>query len=359
VTEFIHLKVANSDYPYRVLIVDDDLMHRTLEREILQPPKYIVCEASNGEEAMDYLKRQSFDVVLLDRSMPGMDGDQVCRRLRYELKLLMLPVIMVTGSNRSDELQSSLQSGATDFIRKPYSPVELTARVDAAVNYKRRTDQLDDAESVLFALARMVEAKDGTTGDHCTRLSHNSVVFGQRLGLSSDELLALRRGGVLHDIGKLGIPDAILLKPGKLTEVEWQSMHEHTTIGARLVSSLQSMQLTVPIVYCHHERWDGSGYPQGLSGENIPFLARVFQIVDIYDALAFQRPYKPALSQQTIIDIFHDEVKKGWRQPDLVQAFLELLQNQPESLQIPMGAAEDLGASLYHEIARSGTFAAR
>jgi putative two-component system response regulator len=235
--------------------------------------------------------------------------------------------------------------------------MELVARVDSAVHHKRMTDQLDSAEAVLFALARMVEAKDEYTGDHCTRLAHNAVVFGEALGIQGEELTALRRAGVLHDIGKLGIPDSILRKPGKLDDAEWEIMRQHTSIGAALCEPLKSMRLTAPIVRHHHERWDGSGYPHGLAGDDIPLLARVFQIVDIFDALSFPRPYKPALPQEQVIAILEQEYARGWRDPALMPVFLDLLATHPESLLVHHDLAreaEGLGASLFQDIARGG-----
>ncbi len=345
---------SGEKYPYRVLIVDDEVTHRALEKEILEPPKYHVTEATNGMDALEILRHQRFDVVLMDKRMPTLDGDETTRRIRGELNDLMLPIIIVTGSNSSADLDVSMQAGASDFVRKPYNPIELMARVDAAVVRRRLTDQLDNAESVLFALARMVEAKDGTTGDHCTRLAHNSEVFGKALGLGGEELQALRRGGVLHDIGKLGIPDAILLKPGALTDSEWAVMREHTTIGARLIGGLKSMQLTMPIVHFHHERMDGSGYPLGLRGEEIPYLARVFQIVDIHDALANPRPYKKALTTEEIISIFQQEVANGWRESELVEAFIDLLQTRPEDFLVSTSAEDDLGSRLFKDIGKTG-----
>lgn len=336
--------------PYRVLIVDDDPVHRALEREILDAPRYQVTEAASGAEALALLRAHSFDVMLLDKRMPGMDGDEVCRQLRGALGIAMLPVLMLTGNGDIDNLTQSLACGASDFIRKPYDPVELVARVDAAARQKRLTDQLDSAESMLFALARMVEAKDGNTGDHCSRLSHTGVVLGRRLGLGPDELMALRRGGVLHDIGKLGIPDAILLKPGALTEPEWAVMRQHVDIGARLVQGLRSMRLTVPIIRHHHERWDGSGYPDGLRGEAIPLLARVFQVVDIYDALTHARPYKPAMSRQQVIEVIEAEVARGWRDPEVTAAFLAIVRQRPEDLVMPAVRQDDLGLDLFAQI---------
>jgi putative two-component system response regulator len=222
------------------------------------------------------------------------------------------------------------------------------------VSHKRLTDQFDSAESMLFALARMVEAKDGNTGDHCSRLSHNGVVLGKALGLGADELMALRRGGVLHDIGKLGIPDSILLKPGKLTEAEWVIMRQHVDIGARLVEGLKSMRLTVPIIRHHHERWDGSGYPDGLRGEEIPLLARVFQMVDIYDALAHARPYKPAMERLQVIEVLEAEAARGWRDPALTAIFLEIVKTHPETISVPVSSHDDLGLSLFSEIQSTG-----
>ncbi len=345
-------------YPYRVLVVDDEPTQRMLEREILEAPKYQVSEAADGAAALAILRTTEFDAVLLDVRMPGMDGNEVCRRIRSELGLAMLPVIMVTGFGGHDDLAISLRDGANDFIRKPYHPMELMARVDSAVHHKRMTDQLDSAEAVLFALARLVEAKDEYTGDHCTRLAHNAVVFGEALGLKGAELTALRRAGVLHDIGKLGNPDSILRKRGSLDDAEWSIMRQHTCIGAALCEPLKSMRLTAPIVRHHHERWDGSGYPHGLAGEAIPLLARVFQITDIFDALSFPRPYKPALPLPRVIEILEQETARGWRDPNLVPVFLDLLARQPESLLKHDGLAreaEGLGARLFRTITAGGT----
>jgi putative two-component system response regulator len=338
---------------FNVLIVDDDPHQRAILRDTLDTGEFQVTEAGSGLEAIHLLATREFDAVLLDKKMPEMDGDEVCRRIRSELGLTMLPIVMVTGNGDIANFQESMAVGATDFVRKPYVPTELLVRVRSAAQRKRMTDELDNAETLLFALARMVEAKDGTTGDHCSRLSHYGVVLGRALGLSIPQLHALRRGGVLHDIGKLGIPDSILLKPGALTETEWTVMRQHVNIGASIVGELKSMRLAEDIVKYHHERWDGTGYPDGLKGEQIPLLARVFQIVDTYDALSHARPYKRAFTQSEVIDILLDETRQGFRDPHIVAVFVDILQNSPEDLMLSRHQQDDLGLALFSDIEKT------
>lgn len=343
--------LSQSTAPFKVLLVDDEPDQRALGRAILGSPRYEVFEAADGLEALELVTTQNFDVMILDKRLPGIDGEEVCRRVREDMGILMLPIIMVTGSGGSTSvLTSGLKAGASDFIHKPYSVQEFQARVDAAIHRKRLTDQLESAESVMFALARMVEAKDGNTGDHCSRLAQYSVRFGEALGLSGDELLALRCGGVLHDIGKLGIPDQILLKPGSFTPQEWNVMKTHTVIGERLCADLKSFRLTVPIIRSHHERWDGTGYPDGLKGEEIPLLARIFQICDIYDALSFARPYKPAFAPAEVERIMREETARGWRDPGLMAIFLGLQVDEPDAFKPLRAPSEDLGLSLFEGI---------
>ena len=340
--------------PYRVLVVDDMETNRQLIINSLQPSRYIVAEAVDGKGALDMLARQQFDVVVLDVMLPDMDGFEICRTIRCNPDWHLLPVIMLTVLDSPDSLVRGMEAGATDYISKSFNSVELTAKVAAAAEKKRTTDRLDDTESVLFALARMVEAKDETTGNHCDRLSYMAMVFGQQLGLDYDDLDALRRGGILHDIGKLGIPDSILFKQGALDAGEWRLMRQHSEIGASLCSPLRTMRKTRDIVRHHHERWDGSGYPYGLKGEEIPFLARIFQIVDVYDALASERPYKTAWPPQKVIAVMEEETGKGLWDPELMARFMDIVRSRPELFIKPEEVETDRSARIFEEIAGSG-----
>lgn len=336
--------------PARVMVVDDMATNRALVRAVLNTQEFDVLEADSGDAALALIPALRPDVVLLDVLMPEMDGIEVCRRLRQQEEFRLLPIIMLTALGSPDDVVHGMEVGASDYISKPFNAVELTARVRAAVDKKRLTDRLDDTESVLFALARIVEAKDGVTGDHCDRLSHLSVVLGEAMGLPYDDLQALRRGGILHDIGKVAIPDTVLLKKGKLSDEEWAVMRQHPTIGAYLCSALRTMRRTVDIIRYHHEKWNGGGYPSGLAGEDIPLLARVFQVVDIYDALVSERPYKPALPRPEVARILREETARGYWDPHIVGVFLDILEHAPERLDIPADAVRGRDADLFRNI---------
>ncbi len=348
------LSIDVNSSPSRVLAVDDMATNRKLLGYVLRLPEYQITEASSGLQALEILRRESFDLVLLDVLMPGIDGFETCRRIRNELGLTLLPVIMVTSMGTPDDVVKGMDVGATDYVTKPFNSIELTARVRGAIERKHLTDRLDDAETVLLSLGRMVEARDHDTGDHCDRLSHTGVLFGKELGLNHDYLGALRRGGVLHDIGKLGIPDNVLLKKGKLDADEWQIMKQHTVIGAALCSPLRTMQLTAEIARYHHEKWNGTGYPDGLKGEEIPLIARVFQIVDIFDALSSERPYKPAFPREKVIQIMEEETAAGFWDPHLMPVFLKIVRERPDVLQRPDEMSRDRSVGVLEDIQRSG-----
>jgi putative two-component system response regulator len=315
----------------QILVVDDDPGQLELQVEILREiPDCQIFTATSGEEALRVIRQQTLDLLLLDKCLPDMNGDEICHVVRQDYGKHLLPIIMVTGLGDSKNLRHSLELGANDFIKKPFDAGELLSRSKAALEKKQLVDQLDNAESVLFTLAKMVEARDPNTGEHCNRLVMTSLRLGKAAGLDESELVALQKGAVLHDIGKIGIPDAILLKPGPLTEDEWQIMRCHSEIGADLCVQLNSIRDAVPIIRHHHERWDGSGYPDGLAGEAIPRVARIFQFADIYDALRFKRAYCGALSIEQIIKIFEEELERGWRDPVIGRLFLQMLRDDPE-----------------------------
>lgn len=339
----------------KLLICDDLKVIRTVIKRMFKDTGYQITEASNGREVLELLETQEFDVLLLDIVMPDLDGLEVCKHIRSDPRLLLLPIILITSLNQPGDIAVGMDLGATDYVTKPFNKVELRARVEAALERKHLTDHLDDVQSVLFTLARMVEARDRTTGDHCDRLAHMGVVFGKELQLDRSQLDGLRRGGVLHDIGKLGIPDKILLKKGKLDTDEWLAMKQHTIIGAELCSPLRTMREAHDIVKYHHERQDGSGYPYGLQGDKIPLLARIFQIVDIYDALASERPYKMAYSVANVIEIMEGETAAGWWDPDLMQVFLSIVREKREVLELPEKPPWDRSAEIFNSIAAAGT----
>ncbi|MCP4271483.1 MAG: response regulator [Gammaproteobacteria bacterium] len=344
--------ISNATEPVNasILIVDDMATNRGLVKAVLSPKKYTFYEAESGEKALDMIESSKPDVILLDVMMPGLTGIETCEKIRQKDDFSLVPIIMLTSLDSPDSIADAMTSGATDYIIKPFNAVELQARVKAAINTKRLTDGLDDAESMLFAMARVVEAKDGTTADHCDRLAHISVVLGKALNLEYDDLEALRRGGVLHDIGKIAIPDRILLKPAKLNEDEWKIMRQHPSIGAYLCSALRTMRSTVDIVRCHHEKMNGSGYPEGLAGDEIPYLARIFQITDVFDALTSERPYKKPLPMEKVVEILEDETAKGYWDPDIISTFIDIIKNSPELLTFSKQCQLARDAEIFHNI---------
>jgi putative two-component system response regulator len=238
----------------------------------------------------------------------------------------LIPVVLMTGSaERADRVRAA-EAGADDFLTKPVDEPELKARVRSLVRLKRYTDDLDSAESVILSLARTIEARDPCTEGHCERLSRYAVTLGERLGLPEEDLAALHRGGYLHDIGKIAIPDAILRKPGPLTPDEYDQMKEHSAIGERMCGSLRFLSRVKPIIRHHHERLDGTGYPDGLRGDEIPRLAQVIGIVDVFDALTTWRPYKAAVPVPEAVLKLRREVEQGWRDAALVDPFLSLVE---------------------------------
>ncbi len=239
---------------------------------------------------------------------------------------LLEELLTTQGFKEHDRLEG-IKVGADDFLSRPVDRTELLARVRSLLKLKQRTDELERAESVLFTLARSIEGKDPYTHGHCERLSEYSARLGEHLGLAEEQLIALRRAGVVHDVGKIAVPDAILLKPGALTADEWKLIKEHPVVGERICAPLKSFRFVLPIIRHHHEKFDGSGYPDGLRGESIPITARVLQIVDVYDALTTDRPYKRAFSITDALQTMKQEVAKGWWDPHIFEQFERLVRS--------------------------------
>jgi len=313
-----------------ILIVDDDAAYRKLMVGMLRMQGFEVFAASDGEDALTEFAHHEPDLVLLDVDMPRLNGFEVCRRLKQKPESRLTPVVLVTGLAATEDRIRGLDAGADDFLSKPVDRNELLARVRSLLNLKAYTDELERAESVVFALARSIEGKDPYTEGHCERLAEYSSRLGKRIGLPSEQITALRWGGIVHDIGKVAVPEAILLKPGPLSPDEWIIMRQHPVIGERICSPLRSFRWVLPIIRHHHERYNGSGYPDGLEGEKIPITARVLQIADVYDALTTERPYKRALTLDEAMATMEQEVHRGWWDPTLFAQFRQMMAERRE-----------------------------
>jgi len=307
--------------PGRILVIDDEIGNRELLRELLTADGYEVLTAPEGSRLLREFSTLQPDLVLLDVQLPELDGFEICRRMKQNPDSRLIPIVLVTSLSAVDDRVRGLEAGADDFLTKPVEHNELRARVRSLLNLKAFTDELERAELVLFALARSIEGKDPYTQGHCERLAELSARLGQSLGLSPEQLIALRRAGVVHDVGKVAVPDAILLKPGRLNTEELKVMKQHPLVGERICAPLKCFRPVLPIIRHHHEKLDGTGYPDGLKGDVIPLTARVLQIVDVYDALTTVRPYKPALQSGEALQMMKDEVSKGWWDPDIFAEF--------------------------------------
>lgn len=308
-----------------ILVIDDEPMVRHLLARILGAEGWMVTEFDRGEPAIERLEAGGeCDLVLLDLGLPGLQGFEVCEWIKGRRETRLVPVIILTGMDGSAERIRCIDAGADDFISKPFDRLELLARVRSLLRLKAYTDELEHAESVLFALARSIEARDPYTHGHCERLSALGVALGQRLGLDEEQLDAIRKAGVLHDIGKIVVPDAILLKDGPLTPEEREVMRRHPITGDEICQPIRSFAPVRPIIRHHHERMDGTGYPDGLAGDEIPITARVLQVVDVFDALTTERPYKPAYPVEQALMVLRDEAGKGWYDRHVVAAFCSL-----------------------------------
>src|SRR6202522_218540 len=315
----------------RILIVDDESSARAALELLLKREGFDVKSATDGEAALAECATFRPDLILLDIMMPGMDGFEVCRRIKATPEGRLTPVVLITGLSATEDRIKGINAGADDFLSKPIDPNELLARTRSLLRLKQFTDELENAESVLFSLALSIEARDPYTLGHCERLAEMSAKLGEILALPEDQIKALRRAGIVHDIGKVAVPDSILLKPGPLTPEETTFIQKHPVVGERICAPLKTFRLVLPIIRHHHEKYDGSGYPDGLVGDAIPLTARILQLSDVYDALTTDRPYKVAFTPEVALDLMEEESERGWWDRQLLTAFRQMvLESQAE-----------------------------
>jgi putative two-component system response regulator len=316
----------------KILIVDDESGARAALEFLLRREGFEVRDAADGPSAIQECATFRPDLILLDIMMPGMDGFEVCRHIKATPETRLTPVVLITGLTATEDRIMGINSGADDFLSKPIDLNELLARTRSLLRLKQYTDELENAEAVLFSLAHSIEARDPYTHGHCERLAEMSARTGERLGVPEEQIKALRRAGVVHDIGKVAVPDSILLKPGPLTADEITVMQKHPVVGERICAPLKTFRLVLPIIRHHHEKHDGTGYPDGLSGEEIPLTARILQLSDVYDALTTDRPYKVAFTPEVALDLMGEEAERGWWDRELFEAFREMIRLHHQEL---------------------------
>ena len=331
--------------PETILVADDHQSTLSGLEGLLALEGFRVLTAGDGATALSAFQSSRPDLLLLDVKMPMLNGIEVCRRIKSNPDTRLTPVVLITALTASEDRVAGIEAGADDFLLKPVEREQLMARVRSLLKQKAYTDELERAEAVLFALARSIEGKDRYTEGHCERLADYSARLGTHLGLPPLEIEALRRAGIVHDIGKVAVPDAILHKPGPLTRREQTILQRHPIVGEGICEPLKSFQLVLPIIRHHHEKMNGSGYPDRLCGEEIPLTARVLQIVDVFDALTTARPYKQALSTGKALAMIEREVKKGWWDRDIFHEFAALVQREEETLRSKSKAAAKAAAA--------------
>jgi putative two-component system response regulator len=305
-----------------------------------------VLHSADAEMAFGLVAGGHVDLVIVELDGPQLDAIELCRKLKSHRRTQFIPVVLLSGGGQFQRKAEGIESGADEFLIPPLDMPLVRKRIRAMLRHKSAIDSLEDAESVLLALALAVERRDEATHRHCERLAGLSTALGAALGLPRSQLVALYRGGFLHDIGKIGVPDSILFKPGKLNEAEWRIMQAHTTIGVEICREAKTLAPVLPIIGSHHERWDGSGYPQGLRGEEIALTARILQVADVYDALTSVRPYKSAWASADALSALEHEAHRGWRQPQMVALLRRLIEHPQDVLPCPAPEASDATEAL-------------
>jgi putative two-component system response regulator len=309
----------------RILVVDDNPFITSLLLQGLQAEGYRVTVAADGLEALARVQDARPDLILLDLELPHLSGDEVCRRLKRDPRTRLIPVVMVTAQGALQNRLAAWEYGADDFLTKPFHLVEVTTRCRSLLRIKRLVEERDSAEAVVFALARAVEAKSPYTHGHSERVQGYCLALADAAGVDAAGREVLLKGALLHDIGKIRIPDAVLDKPGRLTPAEYDLVKGHAAHGAHIVEPLHSVRDAVPLIRWHHERLDGAGYPDGLRGGQIPPLVRILSVCDVYDSLSSDRPYRPSIPHETCLAMLRDNALGGGLDPDLVALFTEVV----------------------------------
>ena len=302
-----------------ILLVIADQESRKDWRELLGNQGYRVIVIGTGERVPDLCAHLRPDLVLIDAALPDVSGFEICRRLKEDSRNQHTPVVLITTLSGDSNRSQARGAGADDVWESQPTRWEAITRVQSLLQLKSYIDE--QTEAVVISLARSIEARDPYTQGHSDRLAILAVRLGKRIGLSAEQCNALRVAGIVHDVGKVVVPDAILMKPGRLTFEELAVIKQHPVEGERICFPLKSFRRVLPIIRHHHERMDGSGYPDGLRGDRIPLVARVLQIVDIYDALTTDRPYREGLSVQTAMTTMYQEADRGWLDMDLIRIF--------------------------------------
>jgi putative two-component system response regulator len=322
-----------------ILIVDDEPFGRETLESILEPEGYILVMAENGYQAIEKARAIQPDVILLDVMMPGMNGFEVCRHIRSEKQLAEIPILFLTALDDRQSLLNGLEAGADEFISKPFDRYELRARLLGITRLNRfhklneERSNLEHAHNELKAAydatiegwSRAMDLRDRETEGHTQRVTQLTLKLAEAAGMNQEELVHIRRGALLHDMGKLGIPDAVLHKPAKLTDEEWVLMRQHPQLAYDMLHPIDYLHPALDIPYCHHEKWDGSGYPRGLKGEQIPLVARLFAIVDVWDALTSDRPYRPAWQKAETLKYIKEQSDKHF-DPRAVDLFFQIVE---------------------------------
>ncbi|MFC4297464.1 MAG: two-component system response regulator [Castellaniella sp.] len=308
-----------------VLLVDDESTNLQVLRHTLQG-QYRLLFAKDGPTALSLVRKERPDLILLDIMMPGMSGYEVCETLKRDEGTRAIPVIFVTALSQGADEHKGLELGAVDYITKPFNPPVVQARVRTHLSLVQAGEVLETRLQIIRCLGAAAEYRDNETGLHIVRMSHYAWRLAREVGYSEEAADELLHAAPMHDVGKIGIPDAVLLKPGKLDAAEWAIMRQHTVIGAKIIGEHRSglLRLAATIALRHHEKWDGSGYPDGLAGEDIPHAARIIALVDVFDALTSVRPYKPAWPIDDAVALIRKESGRHF-DPELVEAFLRCL----------------------------------